>query len=230
MRRIATALLALVLCAGCGGGDDNAADPVVSPPASTAATAGCGALAGAAPTVDATNAPGDFDGDGRPDRLVAGRAAAGGPWRVRMELAAGGGAEVELPGTSEGVKAVGAATVDVGPAQVAFAVVARDTGGAHVGMFVLRSCRLERVTLAGKPADFGVGTAATNRAGLACQVPGMVAYQATTTDGRFYQALTTTYLLLGSILDEVHRTPSTLGADDAALAPYGRFTCGALSI
>jgi hypothetical protein len=230
MKAIAAALLAVALLGGCSSGGDDTDQAAPTPAAPTTTALGCGALAGAAPTVDATNAPGDFDGDGRPDRLVTGRLAAGGVWRVRMELAAGGGAEAELPATADGVKAIGASTVDVGPSQAAFAVVARNAAGANVGLFVLRSCKVERVTMAGKPAEFAVGTGATARTGLACQVPGLVAYQATTTDGRFYQAATVSYLLLGANLDEVHRAASTLGADDPGLVPYGRFTCGALSI
>jgi hypothetical protein len=230
MKAIAAALLAVALLGGCSSGDD--ADPTVVASGATTSTApaACPANTTQAPTVDATTAAGDFDGDGRPDRLVTGRVAAAGAWRVRMELAAGGGAETELPATAEGVKAIGAATVDVGPAQAAFAVVARNAAGSNVGLFVFRSCKVERVTMAGKPAEFAIGTGATARTGLACQVPGLVAYQATTTDGRFYQAGTLTYLLVGTILDEVHRSTSNIGADDAALAPYGRFTCGPLSL
>jgi len=66
--------------------------------------------------------------------------------------------------------------------------------------------------------------------GLACQVPGLVAYEATSGDGRFYQARTVSYLLVGVIVDEVHRSTSTLGADDPALRPYGNFTCGSLKL
>jgi hypothetical protein len=229
MRAIAAAFLAVALFAGCSSGDSGDPTAAAHGATTTTAPAACGALPGPAPTVDATSAAGDFDGDGRPDRLVTARATAGGPWRVRMELAAGGGAEAELPATAEGVKAVGGSTVDVGPAQAAFAVVGRNAVGSNMGLFVLRSCRVERVTLAGRPAEFPIATGATARTGLACQVPGLVVYQATTTDGRFYQAATTTYLLVGVIVDEVHRAASMLGADDAALAPYGRFTCGALS-
>lgn len=230
MRRVVALVLAFGLFAGCssgGGGDDASPDEPAVPPTTVAA---CPTLAAATATTATTTAAGDFDGDGRADRLVTGRVGAAGAWRVRMELAAGGGAETELAAGAEGVKAVGGALVDVGPSQVAFAVVGSGAAGVNVGLFVLRQCRVERVTLGGQPAEFPVRTSAGARAGLACQVPGLVAYEATTTDGRFYQARTVSYLLLGGIVDEVHRSMSMVGADDAALAPYGTFTCGSLKL
>ena len=228
MRALVAAVAATALLAGCGGGDDDA-------PAAQAATTTTTAPAGCPPlqpagTTDATTAAGDFDGDGRGDRFVTYRVSAGGAWRVRAEPAAGGGAEIELPGTAEGVRAIGGTVLDVGPAEAGFAVVGRGPVGDHLGLFVLRACRLERVTLAGRPAEFPVGTSATSRAGLACQVPGLVAYQATSSDGRFYRASSVGYLLVGVILDEANRSTSTLGADDADLARYGTFSCGPLRL
>jgi hypothetical protein len=228
--RVAAAALAIVLLGGCSSGKKDDAGSVQPPTTTTAAPASCGPLSGPAASTDATTAAGDFDGDGRADRLLTYRVSAGGAWRIREELAAGGGAETELPATADGVKAVGGTQLDVGPAQAAFAVVGRGTGGTALGLFVLRQCKLERVTLGGKPAEFPVGSAATSRAGLACQVPGLVAYSASTSDGKFYQASTVGYLLVGVILDEVHRSTSTIGADDPALGPYGAFTCGPLKL
>ncbi|MDQ3897277.1 MAG: hypothetical protein M3326_08580, partial [Actinomycetota bacterium] len=141
-----------------------------------------------------------------------------------------GGSEAELPASAEGVRAVGGAHLDVGPSEAAFAVVGRGAAGDNLGLFVLRACRLERVTLAGRPAEFPVGTGAGARSGLACQVPGLVAYQATSTDGRFFQASSVGYLLVGVILDEANRSTATIGADDAALGRYGAFSCGPLRL
>ena len=227
MRGVAAVVVALGVLAGCSGD----ADPPASQPATTATTtaAGCPPLPTAG-TLDLTTASGDFDGDARPDRLVAYRVDAGGPWRLRADLAAGGGAEADLPATAEGVKAVGGARLDVGPDDAAFAVVGRGPAGVNLGLFVLRSCRLERVTVAGRPAEFPVGTAGAARSGVACQVPGLVAFQAASTDGRLYQASSVAYLLVGTFLDEANRSTSTLGADDPGLATYGRFSCGTLRL
>ncbi|HEX2047496.1 MAG TPA: hypothetical protein VHF27_07015 [Acidimicrobiales bacterium] len=226
MRGLLAVVMVTALLAGCRDGGEPGA-----PPAGTATTAptGCPSLSPPG-TTDATTAGGDFDGDGRPDRFLTYRVTPGGAWRVRAELAAGGGGEVELPATAEGVKAVGGVVLDVGPSQAGFAVVGRGGAGDTLGLFVLRSCRLERVTLSGRPAEFPVGTTATARAGLACQVPGLVAYEATSTDGRFYQARSVGYLLVGVILDEANRSTSTLGADDPDLTRYGTFSCGPLRL
>ena len=229
MKGIAAAVLAVGLLTACssGKGDKPAAAPALT---TTTTSAPCPALASPAPSVQATTAAGDFDGDGRQDRLVTGRMAADGPWKVRMELAAGGGAEADLPAAAQGVKAVGGTALDVTPGQAAFAVVGQGPGGPNVGLFVLQACKVVRVTLAGQPAEFPIGTSAAARTGVACQVPGVVVYQATSDDGHVYQGSTVTYLLVGTLLDEVHRARFTLGADDPALTPYGRLTCGTLSL
>ena len=228
MRAMGRVVLALALLAGCSGDGDDA--PAASPPTTVSTvSSGCPPLP-APGTTDATTAAGDFDGDARPDRMLTYRTGPGGSWRVRAELAAGGGAEAELPATAEGVKAVGGATIDVGPSQAGFAVVGRSAAGNAVGLFVLRSCRLERVTLAGRPAELPVGTGATVRFGLACQVPGLVAYDAVPIDGGFYRAQSIGYLLVGVVLDEANRSTSTLGPDDADLARYSTFSCGPLRL
>ena len=229
MRALVAAVAAVCLLSGCNGGDDDAPSGAPAPASSTAAAAGCPPL-GPAGSTDATTAGGDFDGDGRPDRLLNYRVGPGGAWRVRTELAAGGGAEVDLPATSEGVKAVGGASLDVGPAQAAFAVVGQSAAGTGLGLFVLQSCRLQRVTVGGRPAEFAVRSGGLARAGLTCQVPGLVAHEATSADGRFFQVSTVSYLLVGVILDEANRSSTTLGADDPALARYGAFSCGPLRL
>ena len=228
MRALVAVAAAMALLAGCSS-DDGDGDPVATPATTVTTTAGCPSLPPPG-TTDATSAAGDFDGDGRPDRMITYRVAAGGAWRVRAELAAGGGGEAELPATAEGVKAVGGAVLDVGPSQAGFAVVERNAAGDVLGLFVLRSCRLERVTLTGRPAALPVGTGGAVRFGLACQVPGLVAYDAVPIDGGFYRAQSIGYLLVGAILDEANRSTSTLAANDAELARYGAFSCGPLRL
>jgi hypothetical protein len=232
MRGVVVGALALLLAAGCGGGsgDKNAAP---EPPSTTAApVAACPAgQAAAAGATDTATAPGDFDGDGRPDRLSTYRVASAGTWHVREELAGGGASEVELPAAAQGVKAVGGAKLDVGTGDAAFVVVGTGAAGTNLGLFVLQSCKLARVNLAGGvPAEFLVRASATARAGVACQVPGLVVYSATTTDGQAYAASSVSYLLVGTLLDEAHRSTTPLAASDPALSGFGSFSCGTLKL
>jgi hypothetical protein len=232
--RVAAAVAGLCLLAGgaaaCDSGEDGPGGAQARSTPTTVEQAGCPVLPGPPGDVAPANAPGDFDGDAGVDRLLTYRVTAGGPWRVRADLARGGGAEAELPATEEGVKAVGGYRLDVGPAEAAFAVVGRGPDGVNLGLFVLRGCRLERVTLEGVPAAFPVGSAAATRNGLACQAPGLVAYQATSTGGGLFRGTAIGYLLVGVILDEANRSTSTLGAEGTDLARYASFSCGALSL
>jgi hypothetical protein len=230
MRGVAVGALALLLLAGCSSSDDKGAAapaPSTSAPVATACPAGPAMAVGA---TEVTSGPGDFDGDGRPDRLSTYRVAAGGAWRVRVELLGGGSAETELPATATGVKALGGVRLDVGPADAALAVVGSDAAGSNIGLFVLKSCALQRATVAGAPAEFPVRSSATARNGVACQAAGLVAYTATTTNNQTFQASSVSYLLEGSLLDEVHRNTQALAATDPALPSYGSLTCGTLKL
>lgn len=231
MRGVAIGVLALALLAGCssGGGDQNAAEP----PSTTAAPVAACPAGPAAPSgaTDTTTAPGDFDGDGKPDKLSTYRVASAGTWHVRVELASGGSTEAELPATAQGVKAVGGAKLDVGTGDAAFVVVGTNAGATNLGLFALASCKLTRVTLAGGvPAEFPVRSTPTARSGLTCQVPGLVAYSATSPDGQAYAASSISYLLVGTLLDEAHRATQPVAASDPALAGFGAFTCGSLKL
>ncbi|MDQ2826097.1 MAG: hypothetical protein M3Y04_03900, partial [Actinomycetota bacterium] len=173
---------------------------------------------------------GDYDGDGRADRLQTYRVAAAGPWHLRVELGAGGATETELPATADGVRALGGVRLGPGQAQTAVAVVGTDPPGVILGLFAMASCRMERVTVGGDPGEFPVRTTDTERSGLACQPPGLIAYKATSTDGRFFQASTIGYLLISSALDEADRSLAPLAAGDPLLARFGALSCGGLRL
>lgn len=227
----ATTLALALLFGGCSGGSDSQTSaPAVSTTAVPVAACPAAAVAMPSTATDVTSGPGDFDGDGRADRLSTYRVGGEGAWRLRVELIAGGSAEVELPAAQVGVKALGGARLDVGTAEAAMAVVGSGAAGSNVGLFVLRSCRLERVTVGGTPAEFPVGSTATTKSGVTCQVPGLVIYSATTTDGARWQASSVSYLLLGTLLDEAHRATMALGSSDAALPAFGAFSCGSLRL
>jgi hypothetical protein len=224
------AAAALALLAGCsGGGNGGAAAPAGSTTTAVTAAA-CPDSAVPAGVTDSTTAAGDYDGDGRPDRLQAYRVAAAGPWRLRVEMGAGGAAEAQLPAGAEGVRALGGVRLDPSAAQTAVVVVGADPPGVDLGLFGLRSCRLERVAVAGAPAQFPVRRTDTERSGVACQPPGLVVYKATSTDGRFFQASTIGYLLIGGTLDEADRSLSPLAVDDPLLARFGALSCAGLQL
>lgn len=231
MRGVAVGAVALLLLAGCSSGGGTNADPE-PPPSTTAPVAACPAgPAAAAGATDTTNAAGDFDGDGKPDQLSTYRIASAGTWHLRVDLATGGSSEVELPATAQGVKAVGGAKLDVGAGDAAFAVVGTNGGLPSLGLFVLQSCKLVRATLAGGAlAEFPVGTTATAKSGLACQVPGLVVYSATTPNGQAFAASSVSYLLVGTLLDEAHRSTTPLAATDPTLSAFGAFSCGSLKL
>lgn len=222
--------LSLLVACGSSGGKGGAA------PGSTSSTTVVACTAAAASGVpDAgrsalATATGDFDGDGRPDRLLTYRGGDGGPWHVRVELGAGGSDDLTLAGSPEGVRALGGVHLDVGPGEAALAVVGTGAAGVTVGLFVVQQCRLARVSLNGAPAEFAVRSSAAGRDGLVCQPPGLVAYSATTSDGQTYRGTSVAYLLLGAALDETHRATQTLLPGDPDLARYGAFACGTVKL
>jgi len=229
--RSAVAVL-LVVLAGCGGSGTTkvAAPPIAS--STTIASLGCGAGPFvAASSTDMTTGRGDFDGDGRPDVLSTYRVGGAGTWHVRVELAAGGAVETELPATATGVRAIGGSSLDPQKGDAAFVVVGTGNGGSNIGLFVLKACTLTRATLAGGAlAEFPVQVGALARTGVTCQVPGLVIYSAVSTDGQFYTASSVSYLLIGPLLDEAHRNMMSLPASDPSLTAFGSFTCGGLKL
>jgi hypothetical protein len=228
--RVGAAAVALLVAAGCGGSGKSRVAP--APETTTAVGCSTPATTDVAESARAasTTATGDFDGDGRADRLVTFRVGSGGPWRVRVELAAGGGDELALPAPADGVRALGGTRLDVGPGEAALVVVAGGPSGSAVGLFVLQGCRLARVTLNGVPAELPVRSGPTARDGLACQPPGLVAYSATSTDGQVFRGTTVGYLLVGASLDEAHRATQTLGAGDPELPRFATLACGTLKL
>ncbi|MDQ6725000.1 MAG: hypothetical protein M3066_02320 [Actinomycetota bacterium] len=228
-RAVAVAAV-LGLLAGCSSGGSRTAAPAGLTTTTTTGPAPCPAAALPAGATDSTTVGGDYDGDGRPDRLQAYRAAAAGPWRLRVELGAGGAVETELPATAEGVRPLGGVRLGPDQAQTAVVVVGTNAPGVNLGLFGLAACRLERVTVGGAPTELPVRHTDTERDGLACQPPGLVVYKATSTDGRFFQASTVGYLLIGSTLDEADRSLSPLGADDPLLDRFDAFSCGGLRL
>ena len=138
-------------------------DPAETAPLSTA----LGAVpAGHCPTLrpvdDAqavtTSHEADLDGDGKPDRLTT-YFSSSGTWRFRVQLAAGGGADVSVQSSGTGqVYVVGGFNLDAKPGDEAFVDVGDGDIGSLVSIFQLQHCSLVRLLGPdGRPSAFSIG-------------------------------------------------------------------------
>lgn len=135
------------------------------------------APATAADAASQVAAAGDVDGDGRADQLTTYRSGPGQhsqSWRLRAELANGGGAEVVLTDVAgaAAVSVLGAAPL-TGPGRPGgaeiFVSLGRAGGTSTIGLFALVGCELVRLGQNGGPAVFPVGAVAGYRVGLICE-------------------------------------------------------------
>jgi len=203
----------------------------VRPPPTTAAGPLAGIGAGA---TDITTKPGDFDGNGVADTLRAYKL--GGNWHLRVELAGGGGYDLAVTGIDQvnGMRAIGGFNLNDNIADEAFATVGSGASSTFLGIFVFTNCQLVRVTQSGNVLTFEVGASAQRRSGLGC-VSGTalqtLSASAPPTTGTPFTGTRTTYDLVGSNLIEANLSPQeTYGVNDPLLAPFGRFSCGSLSL
>lgn len=175
---------------------------------------------------------GDYDGDGHPDGLRL--YAVGGTWHLRAEPAGGGGADVEIgpvrPG--ETVQPLGGADVNSDGADEVFAIVGSGASTNIVGLFVLRSCRLQRVVLNADNATFAVGGSVGHSSALTCQTPNLVYYEAVLVQGSdsSYTGRTTTFRLTGASLIALTSTTATVNWEDPSFARYVTSSCGGLRL
>lgn len=174
-------------------------------------------------------ASGDFDGDGAADVLRS--FLAGGDWRLQVELAAGGGAElvVQPQGPSE-VAALGGAAVDEGGPDEIWAKLGTGAYAEILGLYVLDGCALEPVMLAGTTATFAVGASVGAGSGLDCDAPAappgadLTVYVGEGVDGTEYLVTANYYRLQGGTLNLVRAVD---GSDDGSLFT---FRCGSLGL
>jgi hypothetical protein len=162
-----------------------ATSPTTSPTTSTTtAPAACPPVA-ALPVgiVETAAEPIDVDADGATDtvRSYAVSATPGaGDWHLRVELAAGGGADLTLPfdPLPAGVTVLGGtyvgSNVDPGPEglrPMIFATIGAGASAAIVGLYRLSGCDLVVVqnTEFGAPAEFVVGASVMHTDGLRCE-------------------------------------------------------------
>lgn len=244
--RTLAALLVLALgVTGCGGDDDDSdaststsatEAPSTSSSSSTTPAAVCdpiGLSDGAANVAEAT---GDIDGDGADDGLLSYRLGAD-EWHLRVELAAGGAADVVIPTFGAGAIAVlGGADVDGDGGDEVWAQTGSGASATIIGLARFTDCELERVTFAGgDPAEFPVGGSVGNTAGLECEAHGdptadLTGYTATNTGEDTYEVTATEYALDGTVLVQGASRVSTATVGDEAFARATTFSCDDLSL
>ena len=255
-------LVVALLFAACGGDDDEAGQATstsasvsttvttvaaTSSTAATTVTTRGGATTTAAPAcaaspitgtpADVTTAQGDFDGDRQPDTLRAYRL--GQEWHLRVEFGGGGAADTTVtPQGPVAVKAIGPA--NLGPAaQVALATVGSGASTTIVGLYFVKSCKLQPVVNESSAASFPVGASVGSQSGLECAdygndgTPNLLWHRATSTDGMTYRATTTIYAFSGESIATV--PPGVVGpinivANDPQFRKYSTLTCGGLSL
>lgn len=223
----------------------SATTPVTSEPATTLATPAttigvepCPGGSGAALPDDAvgvTEAIGDFDGDGEPDRMLVYGEGGLGPWHIRVVLAEHV-PEATIPGTSVVARAVGGWDIDRDGSDEVFAVVGSGASTLIVGIFTLSGCDLIPLEIAGSAggAQFAVGASAANQSGLVCPPAGGVEVIAqSTSDGVEYIQVRDGYALVGGgTLSFLGSSEARLTSpeDDAQIFSAATFDCGALTL
>jgi len=145
---------------------------------------------------NATSAPGDFDGNGRPDTLWVWGLGMG--WTAHIETDDGFGADIALS-PSPVARAIGGYDINQDGIDEAFVQVGSGAYTEIVGVYTLYepvgspatgfSCGLKAVTFFGVPAEaeFAVGASVANANGLACRANGTLReFRQTTADGVFF--------------------------------------------
>ncbi|HEX4866446.1 MAG TPA: hypothetical protein VFV32_02345 [Acidimicrobiales bacterium] len=244
---VALAIALGALAGGCGGDDDvhattttaestttTAAPEVTAGPTTTVSTTPpCGAVSVPATATEVTELEGEVDGDGRPDALRT--FLVGDVWHLQVEVAAGGGADLDLA-TSDagGVGLVGGADVDGDGRDEIWARVGSGASATILGLARYDACALVRVTIAGSPADLPVGGSVGSAAGVECRSSGADAdlsvFSAMHRDESQYDVTTTSYELQGPELVPGSTSTSSVDAADDAFIRYTSFTCGELGL
>jgi hypothetical protein len=243
-RAAAIAGLALLAAApaGCGDGDDDRdGDDAASTTSSSAApsTETNGPTTTAAPRcpldplgdVDgASSADADVDGDGEPDTATA-YLAPGAEWRVRVDLAPGGGAEraVAGAGIDDAVAVIGGADVDGDGADELWVQVGSGAAASILGLFRLEGCRLEPVLLDGEPARLPVGASVVNTSGVECRQGAIYVLSGTSADGEAYDVTEERHELRGAELVRAGTTTAIVEAGSPDFQRLSTFRCGGLS-
>jgi len=248
-RGFRTLVLALTLLAGaCGGDEDGDATTTTdeatttteeagasTSSSSTTAAAACAETDVPADAQEVAEASADVDGDGADDAV---RSYVAGAWHLHVELAAGGGADVELAVFTGGpVTVLGGADVDGDGADEIWAQTGSGASASIVGLARFADCALQQVRFAsGDPAELAVGGSVGSAAGLDCDAAvdpeaDLTAYSAMHREDGSYDVTATEYALEGSsLVPRGAPTTSVVAPDDPAFARATAFTCDTLAL
>lgn len=243
--------VATIAAVGCG-------DEAGSPPTSTSTTSVAPATTArptstseAAPTTAAprpcptpvsvpadasavTESTGDVDGDAADDLLrtflLADR------WVLQVEVAAGGGAELELGRSDQGAMGlVGATDVDGDQRDETWVRVGSGASTVILGLAGFVDCTLVRVALEpGQPVELPVGGSVGATAGIECRADevdaDLTTFAAFHREGQTYEVTATQWALEDQVLVERSSDTSELEAGDPEFLRATSFTCHDLTL
>ena len=251
----AAGLAAVIALTAVACGDDDDATSETSAPSTTPAapttTAGPSSTSSPAPTTtgavpcptpvsvpaDAsalTEDAGDVDGDGAPDVLRT--FLLDETWVLQVEVAAGGGAALELGRSDQGgMGLVGAADVDGDDRDETWVRVGSGASTVILGLVGFVDCALVRVALErGQPVELPVGGSVGATAGIECRADDVDAdlttFAAFHREDQGYEVTATQWALLDGVLVERSSSTTTLEADDPDFARATSFTCHDLTL
>ena len=186
---------------------------------------------------DVTTAPVDFDGNGTADLLRVYRV--GSVWHVRAEIGGLGIDDEVIPGPGPSMSAVGGATINPGLTEEAWVKVGQGAATDILGIYVFRSCDLQRVLLRGAgpvggPAEFPVGASATAADSVQCfgNNVGIEVETTTSSDGTNYSGTSQMYTLDLSGPNPVlvpQGPPSNISTPGTSVTNLSDFICDSLT-
>jgi hypothetical protein len=166
---------------------------------------------------------GDVDGDGQADQIVLPE-----PGTVRVRYSAGGSQDVQFE-TDSAVEPILLGVVDAdwdGHAEVFIRAIA-GASTKFASLFRYTDGRLQLVTLNGGQALLGYGGTVTHQDSWTCRPPQtpILTWTGTSSDGRTFHGIQTSYQFRGAALIMVSSRPRTVTLTGAA--PSG---CGSLTL
>ena len=182
------------------------------------------------------DAAADLDGDDHDDQLQSYRVGDA-EWHLRVSLARGGGADLEItPPNGSFVTVLGGADIDGDGADELWAQTGQGASAAILGIARLVGCDLVRVTTSGgDPAELPVGGSVGTASGVECEARSdsaahLTTYTASNQGGDRYEVRATEHVLDGAALVSRGTYTDEVAIGDEAFARASSFSCGRLTL